>query len=208
MTPLLHFGCSHAAHVTRARVAPLMRHLAMFLMSLNMFWPSAQATEVFNGVPIDVGSTFLHEKRALQLRGVLTLEQTQIIASAMERIAATVNEAHAESVQPKTAWRKNTSAQNIALRNASRDAGIDPHLGMAVKQIHQWQVLPQHIVFDVDYFLPERVGHAPQIYRDRYALTKSAEGWMYSGHPQPLAIGKLTCQYVNALWVCPPSPVP
>jgi hypothetical protein len=185
-----------------------MGHLAMLLMSLNLYWPAAQATEVFNGVPIDFGTTFLHEKRAMQLHAVLTPEETQIIASAMERIAATVNEAHAESVQPKTAWRKNTSAQNIALRNASRAASIDPHLGMAVKQIHQWQVLPQHIVFDVDYFLPERVGHAPQIYRDRYALTKSAAGWMFSGHPQPLAIGKLTCQYVNALWVCPPSPMP
>jgi hypothetical protein len=185
-----------------------MRHLAMFLMSLNMFWPSAQATEVFNGVPIDVGSTFLHEKRALQLRGVLTLEQTQIIASAIERIAATVNEAHAASPHPQNAWRKNTSAQNIELRNALRASGIDPHLGMAVKQIHHWQVSPQHIVFDVDYFLPERAGHAPQIYRDRYALTITAAGWMFSGHPHPKAIGKLTCQYVNALWVCPPSPVP
>lgn len=208
MTLLLHLANSHAAHVLRAKVAPLMGHFAMLLMSLNLYWPAAQATEVFNGVPIDFGSTFLHEKRAMQLHAVLTPEETQIIASAMERIAATVNEAHAESVQPKTAWRKNTSAQNIALRNASRAAGIDPHLGMAVKQIHQWQVLPQHIVFDVDYFLPERVGHAPQIYRDRYALTKSAAGWMFSGHPQPLAIGKLTCQYVNALWVCPPSPMP
>jgi hypothetical protein len=31
---------------------------------------------------------------------------------------------------------------------------------------------------------------------------------MFSGHPQPQAIGKLTCQFVNALWVCPQSPVP
>lgn len=208
MTLLLHLANPHTAHVLRAKVVPLKGHFAMLLISLNLYWPAAQATEVFNGVPIDFGSTFLHEKRAMQLHAVLTPEETQIIASAMERIAATVNEAHVESAQAKTAWRKNTSAQNITLRNASRDACIDPHLGMAVKQIHQWQVLPQHIVFDVDYFLPERVGHAPQIYRDRYALTKSAAGWMFSGHPQPLAIGKLTCQYVNALWVCPPSPMP
>lgn len=208
MALLLHLGCSHVAHNVRAKVAHAMRFLAILLVLMKLFGHAAQATEVFNGVPIDFGTTFLHEKRAMQLHAVLTPEETQIIASAMERIAATVNEAHAESVQPKTAWRKNTSAQNIALRNASRAASIDPHLGMAVKQIHQWQVLPQHIVFDVDYFLPERVGHAPQIYRDRYALTKSAAGWMFSGHPQPLAIGKLTCQYVNALWVCPPSPMP
>jgi hypothetical protein len=208
MTLLLHLANPHTAHVLRAKVAPLKGHFAMLLISLNLNWPAAQAIEVFNGVPIDFGSTFLHEKRAMQLHAVLTPEETQIIASAMERIAATVNEAHVESVQAKTAWRKDTSAQNITLRNASRDAGIDPHLDMAVKQIHQWQVLPQHIVFDVDYFLPERVGHAPQIYRDRYALTKSAAGWMFSGHPQPKAIGKLTCQYVNALWVCPPSPMP
>ena len=124
MTLLLHLANSHAAHVLRAKVAPLMGHLAMLLMSLNLYWPAAQATEVFNGVPIDFGSTFLHEKRAMQLNAVLTPEETQIIASAMERIAATVNEAHAESVQPKTAWRKNTSAQNIALRNARRAASI------------------------------------------------------------------------------------
>lgn len=208
MTLLLHLAYSHAAHLMRAKVAPLMGHFAMLLMSLNIYWPTAQATEVFNGVPIEFGSTFLHEKRAMQLHAVLTPEETQIIASAMERIAATVNEAHAESVEAQNVWRKNTSAQNIALRNASRAAGIDPHLGMAVKQIHQWQVLPHHIVFDVDYFLPERVGHAPQIYRDRYALTKTSAGWMFSGHPQPQAIGKLTCQFVNALWVCPQSPVP
>lgn len=208
MTLLLHLVNFHAGHVMRAKVAPFMGHFAMLLLSLNIYWSTAQATEVFNGVPIEFGSTFLHEKRAMQLHAVLTPEETQIIASAMERIAATVNEAHAESVQAQNVWRKNTSAQNIALRNASRAAGIDPHLDMAVKQIHQWQVLPQHIVFDVDYFFPERVGHPPQIYRDRYALTKTSAGWMFSGHPQPQAIGKLTCQFVNALWVCPQSPVP
>lgn len=208
MTLLLHLAYLHAAHVMRAKVAPFMGQFAMLLMSLNMHWPPAQATEVFNGVPIEFGSTFLHEKRAMQLHAVLTPEETQIIASAMERIAATVNEAHAESVQAQKVWRKNTSAQNIVLRNAIRAAGIDPHLGMAVKQIHQWQVLPGHIEFDADYFLPERVGHAPQIYRDRYALTKTPAGWMFSGHPQPKAIGKLNCQYVNALWVCPQSPLP
>ncbi|NBZ99878.1 MAG: hypothetical protein EBS88_10545 [Betaproteobacteria bacterium] len=144
----------------------------------------------------------------MQLHGVITPEETLTIVSAMERIAATVNEAHAESVQHQNAWRKNTPSQNIELRNALQASGIDPHLGIAVKQIHHWQVWPQRIVFDVDYFLPERVGHAPQIYRDRYELTKTPAGWMFSGHPHPQAIGKLTCQFVNALWVCPPSPAP
>lgn len=208
MTLLLHLANSHDAHVLRAKVAPLMGHLAMLLMSLNLYWPAAQATEVFNGVPIHLGSTFLHEKRAMQLHGVITPEETLTIVSAMERIAATVNEAHAESVQHQNAWRKNTPSQNIELRNALQASGIDPHLGIAVKQIHHWQVWPQRIVFDVDYFLPERVGHAPQIYRDRYELTKTPAGWMFSGHPLPQAIGKLTCQFVNALWVCPPSPAP
>lgn len=208
MALLLHLGCSHVAHSVRAKVAHAMRFLAILLVLVKLFGHAAQATEVFNGVPIHLGSTFLHEKRAMQLHGVITPEETLTIVSAMERIAATVNEAHAESVQHQNAWRKNTPSQNIELRNALQASGIDPHLGIAVKQIHHWQVWPQRIVFDVDYFLPERVGHAPQIYRDRYELTKTPAGWMFSGHPLPQAIGKLTCQFVNALWVCPPSPAP
>jgi hypothetical protein len=208
MTQLLRLGHSPAAQGTRAKVALLMRRLAMCLMLFSMVMLTAHATEFFNGVPIEFGATFLHEKRAMQLHAVLTPDETQIIASAIERIAATVNEAHTESSQPKNAWRKNTSAQNIELRNALLASGIDPLLGIAVKQIHHWQVMPQHIVFDVDYFLPERVGQAPQIYRDRYALTKTPAGWMFSGHPHPKAVGKLTCQYLNGLWVCPESFMP
>jgi len=62
MTLLLHLANPHTAHVLRAKVVPLMGHFAMLLISLNLYWPAAQATEVFNGVPIDFGSTFLHEK--------------------------------------------------------------------------------------------------------------------------------------------------
>ena len=205
MTLLLYFERAHAVHFTRAKVALLKRHLAIFCMLFSRVLMPAQAAEVFNGVSIELGPTFLHEKRAMQLHAVLTPEETRIIGGAMGRIAATVNEAHTEPSQPKNAWRKNTSAQNIELRNALLESGVDPHLGIAVKQIHNWQVTPQHIVFDVDYFMPERVGEAPQIYRDRYALTKTPAGWLFSGHPLPKAIGKLSCQYVGGLWNCPES---
>ena len=71
--------------------------------------------------------------------------------------------------------------------------------------------------------MPSRIGNAPEIYRDRYALTltdpndgaglnagsvhesnfAADSGWHFSGHPQDTPIGKVTCQFVNAVWVCP-----
>lgn len=164
------------------------------------------ASEVFNGIAIDFGQTFLHEKRAMQLHAILSAEETQSIVDAMERIAATVNEAHAASVEENTAWRKNTPAQKLELRNVLRVSGVDPHLGMAVKQIHHWKISSYRIEFDADYYMPSRVGEPPQIYRDRYAVEKSSIGWHFSGHPTAMPIGKLNCLYINALWVCPSTP--
>ncbi|MEY3637891.1 MAG: hypothetical protein RIR68_1024 [Pseudomonadota bacterium] len=185
--------------------------LAVLSSSLGVY-----ASEVFNGIPLEIAPPFLHEKLALQ--------HTQIIAQAMARIAATVNEAHSASLQERPAWRQNTPAQNVPLRNALFASGADHHAGIAVKQIHHWKISPHHIQFDVDYYLPSRVGHAPEIYRDRYALTLtesnlgdgtgtgtssgsgSVSGWHFSGHPHDTPIGKVTCQFVNALWVCPITP--
>ncbi len=189
-----------------------------------------QAAEVFNGIYLEIEPPFLHEKRAMQLHAVMTPQQTQVIAQAMSRIAATVNEAHSASRQQRPAWRQNTLAQNIELRNALQASGVNPHLGLAVKQIHNWKISTHHIQFDVDYYMPSRVGNAPEIYRDRYALTHSEispassavssavfgsvydsvatseSGWHFSGHPNDAPIGKLSCQFVNALWVCPITP--
>lgn len=70
--------------------------------------PYAQAgtTELFNGVPIDFGETFLHEKRALQLHRVLSAQQTLWVRDAMARIAATVNEARSASIKKAIAGEK------------------------------------------------------------------------------------------------------
>ena len=193
--------------------------LAVLSSSIGVY-----ASEVFNGIPLEIAPPFLHEQLAMQLHAVITPQHTQIIAQAMARIAATVNEAHSASLQERPAWRQNTPAQNVPLRNALFASGVDRHAGIAVKQIHHWKISPHHIQFDVDYYLPSRVGHAPEIYRDRYALTLtesnvgdgtgtgtgtgtgSVSGWHFSGHPQDTPIGKVTCQFVNALWVCPITP--
>jgi hypothetical protein len=187
--------------------------LAVLSSSIGVY-----ASEVFNGISLEIAPPFLHEKLAMQLHAVITPQHTQIIAQAMARIAATVNEAHSASLQERPAWRQNTPAQNVPLRNALFASGVDHHAGIAVKQIHHWKISPHHIQFDVDYYLPSRVGHGPEIYRDRYALTltesnlgdgtgtSSVSGWHFSGHPHDTPIGKVTCQFVNALWVCPITP--
>jgi hypothetical protein len=188
---------------------PLQTHqLCTFLLAA--LWPfvGAHSTEVFNGVAIDFGRTFLHEKRAMQLHAVVSSQETQLIASAMERIAATVNEAHSASPQARQVWRQHTSSQTLELRNALRASGVDPHLGLAVKQIHHWKIMDERIEFDVDYYMPTRAGQAPEIYRDRYAVTRSAAGWYFSVHPTALPMGQLSCQYINALWVCPDASAP
>ncbi len=213
-----------------AKRVPCCLHLLAVILNFVCSCLGLQAAEVFNGIYLEIEPPFLHEKRAMQLHAVMTPQQTQVIAQAMSRIAATVNEAHSASRQERPAWRQNTQAQNIELRNALQASGVNPHLGLAVKQIHNWKISTHHIQFDVDYYMPSRVGNAPEIYRDRYALTHSEispassavsasvfgsvydsvatseSGWHFSGHPNDAPIGKLSCQFVNALWVCPITP--
>lgn len=213
-----------------AKKVPCGQQLMAVLLACVGSCTGLQAAEVFNGIALEIEPPFLHEKRAMQLHAVMTPQQTQVIAQAMSRIAATVNEAHSASRQERPAWRQNTLAQNIELRNALQASGVNPHVGLAVKQIHNWKISTHHIQFDVDYYMPSRVGNAPEIYRDRYALTHSAtspassaisvsvsasvsgavatpeSGWHFSGHPNDAPIGKLSCQFVNALWVCPITP--
>lgn len=208
MKPPLHTHHLNAMNNTRAKAVLCWRRLGAFLLSACLPFAGVHATEVFNGVPIDFGRTFLHEKRAMQLHAVLTPQETQQVATAIERIAATVNEAHSASMLESKVWRQHTSTQTIELRNALRASGVDPHLGLAVKRIHHWKITDQRIEFDVDYYMPPRVGHAPEIYRDRYAVTETAAGWYFSGHPHTMPIGKLSCQYIDALWVCPDTSAP
>lgn len=204
MTSPLHMSLSAC---TVAKVTPLWRHFCLMLLALFMPYAQAGTTELFNGVPIDFGETFLHEKRALQLHRVLSAQQTLWVRDAMARIAATVNEARSASHQESNSWRKNTSAQMIELRNALDASGVDPRLGLAVKQIHNWHVSASYIQFEVDYYMPSHVGQSPEIYRDSYSVSKTATDWHFSGHPTATPVGKLSCQFVNALWVCPASPL-
>lgn len=212
MTPPLFTFHLFVANTLRAKAATgwqlLSANGVLPRLLLLLFQPlqGVHATEVFNGVAIEFGQTFLHEKRAMQLHAVLSAEETQLVANAMERIAATINEAHAATDQERTAWRKNTQAQKLALRNVLRASGVDPHLGMAVKQIHHWKISGHRMVFDADYYMPSRVGQPPEIYRDRYAISLSDAGWYFSGHPMSMPIGRIRCQFVNALWVCPETP--
>lgn len=220
MTPSLQFSSTTAKVAKTAPLLGLFNYVIMAALSSPM---GVCATEVFNGVPLEIAPPFLHEKRAMQLHGAITPQQTQIVAQAMARIAATVNEAHSASLQARPSWRQNTPAQTIPLRNALFASGVDRHAGLAVKQIHHWKISAHHIQFDVDYYMPSRIGNAPEIYRDRYALTltdpndgaglnagsvhesnfAADSGWHFSGHPQDTPIGKVTCQFVNAVWVCP-----
>lgn len=209
MKPSLYTSHLHHTHIlfnTCAKAAPCWQALWVVLISLLLPLAETHATELFNGIAIDFGQTFLHEKRAMQLHAVLSPQETQIVANAMERIAATINEAHSASLQERLAWRKNTLAQNTELRNVLRASGADQHLGLAVKQIHHWKISAQRIEFDVDYYMPTRVGAPPQIYRDRYAVSLISKGWQFSGHPDATPIGQLSCQYINALWACPETP--
>ena len=153
--------------------------------------------ETINGVLISIEGKFQHEKRAFQLHGLLTPQETTLVAQAMNSIAATINEARTNPKVQSGKTSASSSAQHSELRRVQDLIDLRPNESIAVKRVHSWKVTDEEIIVQVDYFEPIRKNTGPSIARDTYRFKKTEQGWQFAGHPTEKPIGMIPCKYAK-----------
>jgi hypothetical protein len=149
-----------------------------------------------NGVKFAIEPPFLFVKKAFKLRGEnLSAAQLEILRLAMPHIALMTH-------QILSAENPNLiqDLDRLGVRNIRQLLHLNQSTPLYVKTIQHWMVNTHTIEFTTDYFYSEN--HMPALtFRDNYRFAQTDEGWQFSGHPQDLPEGFLTCAKTLAGWL-------
>ena len=173
----------------------LVMALALPSCSSAYFVDQGHIDEI-NGVKFAIEPPFLFVKKAFKLRGEnLSAAQLETLRQAMPHIALLTHQILSAENPEHT---QDLEAQGV--RNLRQLLHLNQSTPLYVKTIQHWAVTTHTIEFTIDYFYSEK--HMPALtFRDKYRFAKTDEGWQFSGHPQDLPEGFLTCAKTLAGWV-------
>jgi hypothetical protein len=194
------------------QVNRLHRYRKLFgslVLGVGWLFSSGCATEFFvdkglvdavSGISFEIKPPYLNEKKAFNLRAEnLSPWQLQQISEAMPFIAAFTYAQLGNGVSPALLPVSETKVRSIRhIQNLNSDTFL------AVKTIQNWQITPQQIQFNIDYFYTGQDGHFV-FFRDNYIFKTNQQKWVFEKHAKTEPEGVLACEKSPQGWrVCEP----